>query len=45
MQQDFPLAVRLYDILFEGREDLRPLPFDARRARLEQWFARERPCA
>jgi DNA ligase 1 len=43
MQKDFPLEVRLYDILFEGHEDLRPLPFDSRRTRLEQWFAREQP--
>ncbi len=38
-----PLTVRLYDILFEGAEDLRPLPFDERRRRLELWFARQRP--
>jgi DNA ligase-1 len=43
MQRDFPAAVRLYDILFEGAEDLRPLPFDARRARLEAWHARTAP--
>ena len=43
MLQDFPLQVRLYDILFDGAEDLRPLPFDARRARLEAWFDRTRP--
>ena len=43
MQRDFPVAVRLYDLLFDGTEDLRPLPFDARRARLEAWFGRERP--
>ena len=40
MLRDFPVAVRLYDLLFEGEEDLRPLPFDTRRARLEAWFAR-----
>ena len=40
-----PVGVRLYDILFEAGEDLRPLPFDARRARLESWFARTRPAA
>ena len=40
MQRDFPLAVRLYDILLDGEEDLRPLPYDSRRARLEAWFAR-----
>jgi DNA ligase-1 len=43
MQRDFPAAVRLYDLLFEGAEDLRPLPFDARRARLEAWHARTAP--
>lgn len=43
MQRDFPAAVRLYDLLFEGGEDLRPLPFDARRARLEAWHARTVP--
>ena len=43
MMRQFPVAVRLYDLLFEGPEDLRPLPFDARRARLEAWLARTRP--
>ncbi len=43
MLHDFPAGVRLYDILFDGAEDVRPLPFDARRARLEAWFAREHP--
>jgi DNA ligase-1 len=43
MVRDFPVGVRLYDILFDGTEDLRALPFDARRARLEAFFARERP--
>jgi len=43
MQRDFPAAVRLYDLLFEGSEDLRALPFDARRARLEAWHARSAP--
>jgi DNA ligase-1 len=43
MLRDYPVAVRLYDILFEGTEDLRALPFDARRARLEDWFARMAP--
>ena len=43
MQRDFPAAVRLYDLLFEGHEDLRPLPFDARRARLEAWHSRAAP--
>ncbi len=43
MLRDFPVGVRLYDILFDGDEDVRPLPFDGRRARLEDWFAAHRP--
>ncbi|WP_207536957.1 cisplatin damage response ATP-dependent DNA ligase [Sabulicella rubraurantiaca] len=43
LQQQHPAMIRLYDILMDGEEDLRSLPFDARRARLEAWFARERP--
>jgi DNA ligase-1 len=39
----FPAGVRLYDLLFDGTEDLRGLPFDQRRTRLEAWIARERP--
>ena len=43
MMSDFPVGVRLYDMLFDGAEDIRPLPFDARRARLEAFVARHRP--
>ncbi|MDF1792800.1 MAG: cisplatin damage response ATP-dependent DNA ligase [Thalassobaculaceae bacterium] len=43
MLKTYPAFVRLYDILFDGRDDLRALPFDARRARLEAFFAREHP--
>ncbi len=43
MLERFPAHVRLYDILFEDAEDLRPLPFAARRARLEAWFGRVGP--
>ncbi len=43
MLKDFPAGVRLYDILFDGAEDLRALAFDERRARLEEWYARMRP--
>jgi len=43
MMQQFPAGIRLYDLLFDGPEDLRALPFDARRSRLEAWFARETP--
>ena len=35
---ELPAFVRLYDMLFDGAEDLRALPFDARRTRLEAWF-------
>jgi ATP-dependent DNA ligase len=38
MLADFPAWVRLYDMLEEGGEDLRPLPFDERRRRLEIWY-------
>ena len=38
-----PAHIRLYDMLFEAGEDLRPLPFVARRARLEEWHARYAP--
>ncbi len=43
MMRDYPAIVRLYDILFDGGEDLRALPFDVRRERLEAWFNRVRP--
>lgn len=36
-----PAFVRLYDMLFDGPEDLRAQPLDARRARLADWFARQ----
>jgi DNA ligase 1 len=36
-----PAFVRLYDILFDGAEDLRPLAFAERRRRLDAWYARE----
>jgi DNA ligase-1 len=37
--RDFPAWVRLYDLLREGDEDLRALPFAERRQRLESWYA------
>ena len=43
MLEDYPAFVHLYDILFDRTEDLRPLPFQARRERLEAFVARERP--
>ena len=41
--QEFPAWVRLYDILFDGEEDLRGLPFLERRTRLERWYEAVRP--
>ena len=43
MLTQFPVLVRLYDILFENGVDLRPLSFTERRARLEAFVARVRP--
>jgi DNA ligase-1 len=40
---DHPAHIRLYDMLFEEGEDLRSLPFDARRQRLERWHGRVAP--
>ena len=37
MLRDFPVHVRLYDLLFDEESDLRTLPFDTRRERLEAW--------
>ena len=39
MQADFPAFVRLYDILFDGAEDLRELAWAERRRRLEFFAA------
>ncbi len=39
--RDHPVGIRLYDVLMLGGEDLRPLPFDARRMRLEAWLAEQ----
>ncbi|HUB10932.1 MAG TPA: cisplatin damage response ATP-dependent DNA ligase [Acetobacteraceae bacterium] len=43
MMQEFPVGIRLYDMLFERTEDVRPLSFDQRRARLEAWYAHTHP--
>ena len=43
MLKSHPAHIRLYDMLFEGEEDLRPLPFIARRARLEAWYQLHAP--
>ncbi|MDP1027170.1 cisplatin damage response ATP-dependent DNA ligase [Sphingomonas sp. KR1UV-12] len=43
MLADYPAFVRLYDILFDGAEDLRTLPWTERRARLEAFVPRLDP--
>ncbi len=43
MLQSYPAHLRVYDLLFDGEEDLRGLPFIERRRRLEAWIARTRP--
>jgi len=43
MLKSHPAHIRLYDMLFEGEEDLRALPFTERRARLEAWHAEKSP--
>ncbi|PZQ63006.1 MAG: ATP-dependent DNA ligase [Sphingomonas taxi] len=43
MLAESPAFVRLYDILFDDAEDLRALPWTARRARLEAFVARLDP--
>jgi DNA ligase-1 len=35
-----PAFIRAYDMLFDGVEDIRPMPWTARRQRLEAFFAR-----
>jgi DNA ligase-1 len=43
MLSDYPVHVRFYDALEIGGEDLRSLPFTARRERLERWHAQFGP--
>ncbi len=43
MLERYPAWVRLYDLLFDGAEDIRPLAFEDRRRRLEAWYERHRP--
>jgi DNA ligase 1 len=40
LMTEFPAHLRAYDLLADGDEDLRELPFTARRARLEGFIAR-----
>jgi DNA ligase-1 len=37
---DYPAFIRVYDLLIEGEEDRRALPFDHRRLLLEDWMRR-----
>ena len=43
MMADYPAGVRLYDLLFDGEADIRPLSFDARRVRLQAWYEAHQP--
>jgi len=43
MRDQFPVFVRCYDILQDGREDTRPLPLAERRRRLEVFLAKLDP--
>jgi DNA ligase-1 len=39
---ELPAFVRVYDMLFDGDEDIRALAWEARRARLEAWFGKNK---
>src|SRR5690606_31989161 len=43
MLSENPAHVRLYDLLIDGSDDLRALPFRERRARLEAWYGMNAP--
>ncbi len=43
IKQNYPVAVRLYDILFDAETDLRDQNFDQRRRHLEAFYEREKP--
>ena len=43
LMREHPAHLRLYDILIDDGEDLRALPFRARRQRLEAWVSTHRP--
>jgi DNA ligase-1 len=38
LMEEHPAFIRAYDILFDGEDDLRDLPFIQRRQRLESWY-------
>lgn len=37
---DYPAFIRAYDLLFDGHQDIRPLPWAQRRKKLQEWFSR-----
>jgi DNA ligase-1 len=39
LMEEYPAFIRVYDMLFDGSEDIRALPWTERRQRLESWFA------
>ena len=43
MRTQYPVGVRLYDILFDEDQDLRPQPFATRRHHLEAFYERTQP--
>lgn len=43
MRQEFPAFVRVYDLLMDGEDDLRPLPWHERRKRLEAFVPKLDP--
>jgi len=43
MMKEYPVGVRLYDILFDADQDLRGEIFDQRRKHLEAFYEREKP--
>ena len=40
LMKDYPIHLRAYDLLGEGEDDLRTLPFAERRARLEAFISK-----
>jgi DNA ligase-1 len=38
LMEEYPAFIRVYDMLFDGDEDIRTLPWTERRRRLEAWF-------
>lgn len=41
MMDKYPVGLRAYDLLVDGEEDLRSLPFRERRAQLERWYEKK----